>query len=175
MRDPAAVARINARLRNISLGNAGDARAVGNGLFEMRLRHGPGHRLYCLRDGDAVIVLCGGDKDSQQRDIERAGQLAKEWRQTTERFSKWDATEEVRTLEDALPYMEACADEDPGDGSLIRTALNDVARSGNMAGVARDVGISRECLYKALSAGGNPTLATVVRIVRKLGLRLHIA
>ena len=82
LRDRAAVARINARLRNISLGNAGDARAVGNGLFEMRVHHGPGYRLYCRRDGDAVVVLCGGDKDSQQRDIERAGRLAKQWRQT---------------------------------------------------------------------------------------------
>ena len=81
LRDRAAVARINARLRRISLGNAGDARAVGKGLFEMRVHHGPGFRLYCLHDGDAVVVLCGGDKDSQQRDIERAGRLAKEWRQ----------------------------------------------------------------------------------------------
>ena len=55
---------------------------MGNGLFEMRVHHGPGYRLYCLRDGDAVVVLCGGDKDSQQRDIERAGRLAKQWRQT---------------------------------------------------------------------------------------------
>ena len=81
LRDRAAVARINARLRNVSLGNEGDARAVGNGLFEMRVHHGAGYRLYCLRDRDAVVVLCGGDKDSQQRDIERAGRLAREWRQ----------------------------------------------------------------------------------------------
>ena len=81
LRDRAAVARINARLRNVSLGNEGDARAVGNGLFEMRVHHGAGYRLYCLRDGDTVVVLCGGDKGSQQRDIERAGRLAREWRQ----------------------------------------------------------------------------------------------
>ena len=82
LRDRAAVARINARLRSVSLGNPGDTRAVGDGLFEMRVHHGPGYRLYCLRDGEAVVVLCGGDKGTQQRDIERAGRLAKDWRQT---------------------------------------------------------------------------------------------
>ena len=80
--DRAAVARINARLRNVSLGNVGDVRAVGNGIFEMRVHHGPGYRLYCLRDDTAVVVLCAGDKDSQQRDIQRARRLANEWDQT---------------------------------------------------------------------------------------------
>ena len=83
LKDRAAVARINARLRNASLGNLGDTRAVGDGLFEMRVHHGPGYRLYCLRDADAVVVLYGGDKGSQRRDIERAGRLARDWRQRT--------------------------------------------------------------------------------------------
>ncbi len=78
----AAVARIHARLRGVSLGNMGDTRAVGEGLFEMRVHHGPGYRLYCLRDGETVVVLCGGDKGSQRRDIERAGRMAKDWRRT---------------------------------------------------------------------------------------------
>ncbi len=78
--DRAAVARINARLRNVSLGNMGDARAVGKGLFEMRVHYGPGYRLYGLRDGATVVLLCGGDKGSQRRDIERAGRLAGDWR-----------------------------------------------------------------------------------------------
>ena len=82
LKDRAGVARINARLRIVSLGNAGDTRAVGGGLFEMRVHHGPGYRLYCLRDGDAVVVLCAGDKSSQQRDIERAGRLANDWGRT---------------------------------------------------------------------------------------------
>ena len=81
-RDRRAVARINARLRNVSLGNAGDTVQVGGGLFEMRVHHGPGYRLYCLREGETVVVLCGGDKGSQRRDIERAGRLAEDWRRT---------------------------------------------------------------------------------------------
>ncbi len=72
LRDRVAVARINARLRNVSLGNVGDFRAIGDGVFELRVHHGPGYRLYCLRDGTTVVVLCGGDKGSQ-RPGHRAG------------------------------------------------------------------------------------------------------
>ena len=93
----------------------------------------------------------------------------------TETFTKWDAAEHLRTREDARLYVQACAEEDPGDGSLIRAALNDVARAGNMSGLARDVGMSREGLYKALSEDGNPTFATVMRITRALGMQLRIS
>ncbi len=81
LRDRRAVARINARLRNVSLGNFGDTRLVGDGISEMRINVGPGYRVYFIREGTSVVVLlCGGDKDSQQRDIERARQLAAERR-----------------------------------------------------------------------------------------------
>ena len=89
-------------------------------------------------------------------------------------YTPWDAAEHLHTCEDARLYVQACADEDPGDGSLIRAALNDVARAGNMAGLAREVGMSREGLYKALSDNGNPTFATVMRITRALGMQLRI-
>lgn len=80
LRDRNAVARINARLRNVSLGNFGDVRSVGGGIHETRVHHGPGYRLYFLREGTTVVVLCGGDKTNQQRDIERARRLAMDWR-----------------------------------------------------------------------------------------------
>jgi len=92
----------------------------------------------------------------------------------TEMFGRWGAAEELRTPEDARLYLAACADQDPGDGSLIRAALNDVARAGNMTGLARDAGMSREGLYKALSAHGNPSFATVMRITRTLGMQVRI-
>ena len=92
----------------------------------------------------------------------------------TEAFTKWDVTEHLRTREDARLYLEACAEEDPGDGSLIRAALNDIARAGNMSQLARDAGMSREGLYKALSEDGNPSFATVIRVTRALGLQVRI-
>ncbi len=93
----------------------------------------------------------------------------------SETFTKWDAAVHLRTAEDARLYVQACADEDPGDGSLIRAALNDVARAGNMSGLAREAGLTREGLYKALSADGNPSFATVLRITRALGMQVRIS
>ena len=81
LRDRRTIARINARLRLASQGDLGDTRSVGDGIQEMRIHSGPGYRLYFIREGAVVIVLlCGGDKDSQSRDIERARQLASERR-----------------------------------------------------------------------------------------------
>ena len=81
LRDRRAIARINARVRNVSIRNMGDTTSVEDDIFEMRIHYGPGYRLYFLREGRNVIVLlCGGDKDSQSRDIERARRLAGEWR-----------------------------------------------------------------------------------------------
>ena len=91
-----------------------------------------------------------------------------------ETFSKWDVAEHLRSKEDVRYYLEACFEEDPGDGSLIRAALNDVARAQNMARLSRDVGMSREGLYKALSEDGNPSFATVLRVIRALGMQLRV-
>ena len=91
-----------------------------------------------------------------------------------ETFTRWEITDHLRTKEDARLYLEACAEEDPGDGSLIRVALNDIARAQNMSGLAREAGMTREGLYKALSENGNPSFATVMRITRALGMQLRI-
>ena len=92
----------------------------------------------------------------------------------TEAFTRWDVTDQLRTREDMRLYLEACAEEDPVDDSLIRAALNDIARAGNMSRLAREIGMSREGLYKALSEDGNPTFATAMRITRALGAQWRI-
>lgn len=79
--------------------------------------------------------------------------------------SKWDVTGQLGSKKDVRLYLGACFEEGPGDGSLIRTALNDVTRAQNMAQLSRDAGMSRVGLYKALSADGNPSFATVLRVV----------
>ena len=71
-------------------------------------------------------------------------------------------------------YLEAAAEEDPGDGSLIRAALNDIARAQNMKGLASEVGMTHEGLYEELSEDGSPTFDTVMRITRALGMQLRI-
>ena len=73
--------RVHVRLDRVGLGNFGDAVPIGEGLFELRIHYGPGYRLYYIqRDMRVVILLCGGDKTSQPRDIEKAKIIAKEWR-----------------------------------------------------------------------------------------------
>ena len=77
LRDDRAIARITARLRRLSLGNSGDIRPVGQGVSEMRIDYGPGYRVYFKRTGaEIVLLLCGGDKSSQKRDIAEALALA---------------------------------------------------------------------------------------------------
>ena len=77
LKDVNAVARIVARIRRMELGNPGDARSVGSGVMEMRIAYGPGYRVYYVHRGmEIVILLCGGDKRTQRKDIKRAQALA---------------------------------------------------------------------------------------------------
>ena len=79
LRDSKAVARIDIRIRRLSLGNPGDVKSVGSGVKELRINYGPGYRVYFVDRGKvAVILLCGGDKRSQEADIALAKRLAKE-------------------------------------------------------------------------------------------------
>jgi len=79
LRDARAQARIDARLRRLSLGNFGDVKPVGGGVSELRIPYGPGYRVYFVRrDNAVVLLLCGGDKGSQRRDIAAAKRLAGE-------------------------------------------------------------------------------------------------
>ena len=78
LRDRTARARIDIRIRRLSLGNLGDIRPVGDGVSEPRIHYGPGYRIYLTKQGDAVVILlAGGDKSSQDKDIRRAKDLAR--------------------------------------------------------------------------------------------------
>lgn len=83
----------------------------------------------------------------------------------------WDVAEHLETVEDMAEYLEAAMED--GDPQLVAAALGDIARVKGMAQIARESGLGRESLYKALSPEGNPELATVLKVVRALGLRLH--
>ncbi len=79
LRDLRAQGVIAARIARVELGNLGDAKSVGDGVSELRIAHGPGYRVYFVRRGEVVVVLlCGGDKGSQARDISKAKSMAKE-------------------------------------------------------------------------------------------------
>ncbi len=85
----------------------------------------------------------------------------------------YDVAEQLRTPEEMAAYLDAWLAEAPDDASGIARALGDIARAKGMTQVARDAGLSRESLYKALSENGNPSFATVLKVAMALGLRLH--
>lgn len=85
----------------------------------------------------------------------------------------YGVAEQLRTPEEMAAYLDAWLDEAPDDAAGIARALGDIARAKGMSQVARDAGLSRESLYKALSENGNPSFATVLKVARALGVRLH--
>ena len=84
---------------------------------------------------------------------------------------RWDAAEHLETEEDMAAYLEAAFKE--GDPALVAAVLGDIARAKGMAQIARETGLGRESLYKALSPEGNPEFATILKVVQALGLQLH--
>ena len=87
--------------------------------------------------------------------------------------TRYDAAEHLRTPEEMAAYLEACLDEANGDAAFIAKALGDIARAKGMSQVARDAGLSRESLYKALSGERSPDFDTILKVVGALGLKLH--
>jgi probable addiction module antidote protein len=85
----------------------------------------------------------------------------------------YDVAEQLRTPEEMAAYLDAWLTEAPEDATGITRALGDIARAKGMSQVARDAGLSRESLHKALGADGDPSFATVLKLARALGLRLH--
>ena len=90
----------------------------------------------------------------------------------TEKFSPVDAADYIETVEDAAHYLTAAAEG--GDAAHFASAIGDVARARNMSKLARDTGLTREGLYKALSGDGNPSLDTAMRVLSSLGIRLVV-
>jgi probable addiction module antidote protein len=89
------------------------------------------------------------------------------------KHSRYDVAEHLRTPAEMAAYLEAVLDESGGDAAAVAKALGDVARARGMSQVARKAGLSRESLYKALSGERSPDFATILRVVRALGIRLH--
>ncbi len=85
----------------------------------------------------------------------------------------WDSSEHLKTEDDFAEYFDACLQEGGDDPAFIAHALGVIARARGMSQVARDAGLTREGLYKALSAEGNPSFGTILKVVKALGLQLH--
>ena len=86
---------------------------------------------------------------------------------------RYDTAEHLRTPEEMALYLEACLEEADGDAAFIAKALGNIAKAKGMAQVAKDAGLSRESLYKALSGDRTPGFDTVLRVIDALGMKLH--
>ncbi len=89
------------------------------------------------------------------------------------KLSKWDSAEYLRTDEDMVLYLEACLEEAGDDAAFIAKALGTIARAKGMTQLANQTGLGRESLYKALSGEGNPSFATILKVMNALGIKLH--
>jgi probable addiction module antidote protein len=92
----------------------------------------------------------------------------------TIKLKKWDILDHLKTEEDMALYLDACLAEYPDDAAYIAKVLGDIAKAKSMTQLAKDTGLGRESLYKALSGEGNPSFATILKVINALGLKLHI-
>lgn len=90
-----------------------------------------------------------------------------------ETYRPFDAAEYLKSEEDMAAYLDAMIEESGGDHRMIAVALGDIAKAKGMTQIARETGLARENLYKALSADGNPEFSTILKVMKALGLTLH--
>jgi putative addiction module killer protein/probable addiction module antidote protein len=170
-------AKIAGRINRLAAGNFGDCKSLRQGLYELRIDWGPGYRVYYAVLGKVcVLLLCGGDKRKQSRDIERAlqgedGNIMK--RNTSVSHDEAIVRRLRRDPEFAAEYLKAAL-EDEDEPRVLLIALRHVAQARGIAKVIKAAGIERESLYRALSVRGNPRLSTLVAVTKAIGLRLTV-
>ena len=89
------------------------------------------------------------------------------------KLRQWDSAEHLKTEEDMVLYLQACMEEAGDDAAFIAAALGDIARAKGMSQLAKETGLGRESLYKALSGEGNPSFGTILKVMHALGLKLQ--
>jgi probable addiction module antidote protein len=128
-----------------------------------------------------VVLLIAGDKRTQAKDIECARAIAEKLerndmagskRRKKSAFSNYDVADYLGSAEDVVEYLQACVDEAGDDSTLIAAALGDIARAKGMTELAQKTGLTREGLYKALAKDGNPSFATVMKVLSALDVKL---
>jgi len=139
----------------------------------MRVHVGPGYRAYYTRRAKVVyLLLLGGDKSTQKRDIKRAIEMARalDKERPMKKFAPFDAADCLDDEETVAEYITAAL-EDPNPDVFL-TAVRDVARARGMAQLAKDAGLGRESLYKALTPGAKPRYDTMLKLLHALGVKL---
>lgn len=131
---------------------------------------------YIQRGNVTILMLGGGTKSSQQTDIDKAIALAKKIEDWTmvkvSELPSFDMAEQLRNEEDIQIYLNLVLEEN--DPALLAAALGDIAKARGMTQIAKDAGIGRESLYKALRADASPRYETIAKVIAALGLKLTV-
>lgn len=176
LQDRKALMRIDARILQIQHHGrlTGDFKSVGEGVTELRFHFGPGYRVYVSVEGATLLLLLiGGDKSSQARDIAKAKKIARAWRDgMMNKWIEWDAAQDLTSEEDVADFLNAVLELN--DPSMLSDALGVVARARGMGAIAEKTGLGRESLYKSLSKTGNPRFSTIASVLDSFGLRLQV-
>lgn len=175
LRDRKGRARILARIDSAALGNLGDVKSVGAGVPEMRVHFGPGYRIYFAQRGAILLLLlCGGDKSTQGKDIARAQRMLKSLVEVSlmAKVKRFDPSEFLDDDEVVAEYLSATL-QDPNPDVFL-TAIGNVAKARGIGSIAQSTGLGRESLYKALTPGAKPRYDTVLKVLHGLGVKLSI-
>ncbi len=186
IRDESAKIRIAARMRQIESGNLGYTKPVGGGEIELRIHVGAGYRVYCGQHGQCLVIspLRRGQRlsiEGHSTSQDALGRLEKEATMKKLVGAVSHHEREVEELREdrafAVGYLQVAMEsldnpEERGGALLSLRALAEAY--GGLANVASSAGISRESLYRALSPKGNPTLKTLLAVVKAVGLRLSV-
>lgn len=161
LKDRTGRARILVRVDRLIDGNPGLHRSLTDGVSELKIDVGPGWKTLKPR--------FGWPKTSRSSAMPKTARP----KPTKTRITPYDVAEHLRTPEEMAAYLDAWLEEAPDDAAGIAMALGNIARAKGMTQVAKDAGLSRESLYRALSAEGNPSFATVLKVAKALGMKLH--
>lgn len=151
----------------------GDNESIGDGIRELKIDYAKGYRIYFKeQEGKIIILIFGGDKSTQNKDIERAKLILSSLKNYIMETTKFDVADYLDSNEMIVAYLNTVLAE--GNDADVIVAIGNVAKSIGMSKIANETGLSRPSLYKALSDGSKPQFETVMKVLRAIGGQLQI-
>ncbi len=151
----------------------GDNESIGDGIRELKIDYAKCYRIYFKeQEGKIIILIFGGDKSTQNKDIERAKLILSSLKNYIMETTKFDVADYLDSNEMIVAYLNTVLAE--GNDVDVIVAIGNVAKSIGMSKIANETGLSRPSLYKALSDGSKPQFETVMKVLRAIGGQLQI-